>query len=300
MNLGQRIYELRKTKNLSQGDLADMLEVSRQSISKWETDTSIPELDKLIKMSEIFGISLDTLVKGEAETEVEKEKTASSPEPQKIIYKEEPKASVNQTQRIIGAILLCAGILAFLLFSVLGGILSGLLFSSPFIACGIICLVFKKRAGLWCAWAVYFLIDVYLSYATGIQRSKILLTNIWTEEMNFNILYFSWVSFICLAALIIATLISFRRYIFKPDAKRVIIISVIILLVVVLFILSLSYGNMISKKFENREYSSMIAEISFYRFISFIYDWTKIAAFTIIAVNILGFIRYKKELKNNL
>ena len=62
MNLGERIYRFRTEKNLSQGDLADRLEVSRQSISKWETNASVPELDKLIKLSEIFAVTLDELV----------------------------------------------------------------------------------------------------------------------------------------------------------------------------------------------------------------------------------------------
>ena len=61
MNIGNKIYELRSAKNLSQGDLAELLEVSRQSVSKWETDNAVPELDKLIKMCEIFGVTLDEL-----------------------------------------------------------------------------------------------------------------------------------------------------------------------------------------------------------------------------------------------
>ena len=62
MSLGERIYKLRTEKNLSQGELADALEVSRQSISKWETNGSVPELDKLVKLSEVFGVSLDELI----------------------------------------------------------------------------------------------------------------------------------------------------------------------------------------------------------------------------------------------
>ena len=62
MNLGERIYEFRNEKNLSQGDLADRLDVSRQSISKWENNMAIPDLDKLIKLSDIFEVSLDELV----------------------------------------------------------------------------------------------------------------------------------------------------------------------------------------------------------------------------------------------
>ena len=52
MTLGKQISRLRAAKGLSQEDLANDLQVSRQSISKWETDTSVPELDKLLKLSE--------------------------------------------------------------------------------------------------------------------------------------------------------------------------------------------------------------------------------------------------------
>lgn len=65
MSLGETIYRLRTEKNLSQGDLAEMLEVSRQSISKWENNSAVPDLEKIIKLSEIFEVSLDELVKGE-------------------------------------------------------------------------------------------------------------------------------------------------------------------------------------------------------------------------------------------
>ena len=64
MNLGERICRLRNERNMSQGDLADALEVSRQSISKWETNGSVPDLDKLVKLSELFDISLDELIAG--------------------------------------------------------------------------------------------------------------------------------------------------------------------------------------------------------------------------------------------
>ena len=65
MNLGEHIYKLRTAKNLSQEDLASALEVSRQSVSKWENNSAVPELDKLVKMADIFGVTLDELVTGE-------------------------------------------------------------------------------------------------------------------------------------------------------------------------------------------------------------------------------------------
>ena len=65
MTLGKNIVRLRTQKNWSQGDLADALEISRQSVSKWETDVSIPELDNLLRLSALFGVTLDELVRGE-------------------------------------------------------------------------------------------------------------------------------------------------------------------------------------------------------------------------------------------
>lgn len=62
MNLGENIFQHRSRLGLSQGDLANALEVSRQSVSKWENSGAVPELDKLVKMSELFDVSLDELV----------------------------------------------------------------------------------------------------------------------------------------------------------------------------------------------------------------------------------------------
>ena len=68
MTLGERIIKLRSSKGISQDTLAVALGVSRQSVSKWETDASVPELDKLIRLSEYFEVSLDELIKGEVHT----------------------------------------------------------------------------------------------------------------------------------------------------------------------------------------------------------------------------------------
>ncbi len=63
-NIGTKIYELRLKNNLSQDILAEKLGVSRQAISKWENSQSVPELEKIVLMSEIFGVSIDYIVKG--------------------------------------------------------------------------------------------------------------------------------------------------------------------------------------------------------------------------------------------
>lgn len=63
MKLNEKIYEYRKINRWSQEELADKLEVSRQTISKWEVGKNIPELEKLIKLAELFDITVDELVK---------------------------------------------------------------------------------------------------------------------------------------------------------------------------------------------------------------------------------------------
>lgn len=64
MNIADRIQHLRKQKGLSQEDLADMVGVSRQSVSKWESEQSIPDLEKIIIMSDIFEVTTDYILKG--------------------------------------------------------------------------------------------------------------------------------------------------------------------------------------------------------------------------------------------
>ena len=66
MTLGQRIQELRKQNNLSQEALGEKLGVSRQAISRWEMDGAVPEVDKLIAMGRLFGVSLNDLLQVES------------------------------------------------------------------------------------------------------------------------------------------------------------------------------------------------------------------------------------------
>ena len=63
MNLSEKIYELRKSNGMSQEQLSEMIGVSRQSISKWESGESIPEIERLIELSKVFDVSTDYLLK---------------------------------------------------------------------------------------------------------------------------------------------------------------------------------------------------------------------------------------------
>ncbi len=69
MILADKIIQLRKKAGWSQEELAEQLSVSRQSVSKWEGAQSIPDLNKIIAMSQLFGVSVDYLVKDEIEGE---------------------------------------------------------------------------------------------------------------------------------------------------------------------------------------------------------------------------------------
>lgn len=159
MTLGERIYQLRTEKSLSQGALADMLDVSRQSISKWETDSSVPELDKLVKFSDIFNVTLDELVSGKKpDIPLENTQTMSQAYTQ---------ASGFPPRKVAGTILLCMGFLVVLVIMVLEGSLWGFLYASPFVLCGITCFVFRKNVGLWCAWMVLLVTDLYLRITTA-------------------------------------------------------------------------------------------------------------------------------------
>lgn len=63
MDLAEKILTLRKSRNWTQDQLAEQLDVSRQTISKWESGQSLPELDKIIALSEVFNVSTDCLLK---------------------------------------------------------------------------------------------------------------------------------------------------------------------------------------------------------------------------------------------
>lgn len=207
MTLGEKITALRSQHKMSQGDLAEKLNVSRQSVSKWETNASIPELDKLLLLSELFGITLDALVKGDAVPEPE-----SIPAPEAA---EQPQRTAAQstagTRKVIGTILICFGALILLLISVLGNWLTGLLFASPFFLCGAVCLIVRKNTGLWCAWAVFFAVNLYLRIATGITWRLTLFTLRYEPSMNYARLAFAWLEVICFVGMMAATILRFRK-----------------------------------------------------------------------------------------
>ena len=161
MTLAERILELRTRQKLSQGDLAERLEVSRQSVSKWETGQSVPELDKLIKLADLFGVSVDQLVReGDtpgAATDAPKGETPPAAQPQ-IVYVERPRRGLTTTQ-ILGVVCTAGGAGLCLLAAVKGDDELFLIGMVVLIA-GLPLLLAKRHPFLlfgWLAWAMGYL-----------------------------------------------------------------------------------------------------------------------------------------------
>lgn len=95
MNIGEKLFELRKEKNLSQEDVAERLNVTRQTVSKWETNQSTPDFDKIVPLCELFEISTEELLTGKKAEEPIKEEYQSEErqekEEEKPLTKEEAK-----------------------------------------------------------------------------------------------------------------------------------------------------------------------------------------------------------------
>lgn len=95
MNIGERIIKHRKKNGWSQEELAERLGVSRQSVSKWESGTSVPDLNRILEMSELFEVTTDYLLKGD----FDEARKMSGPEVQ---GKDISRQRVEQGQTISG------------------------------------------------------------------------------------------------------------------------------------------------------------------------------------------------------
>ena len=108
MTLGEKLSKLRKEYNYTQEQFADILGVSRQSISKWESDIAYPETDKLIELGKLFDCSMDYLLK---EDVIEKNGVQASGFTEKVeeisrkVLTDKNKGKAKKILKIIGIIL---------------------------------------------------------------------------------------------------------------------------------------------------------------------------------------------------
>lgn len=168
VTLGERIYQERTARRLSQTDLAEALEVSRQSVSKWETNASVPDLDKLVRMCELFEVSMDSLVRGIDPREPEDNSSAPDA-PQ--------KENCLNVRVILGLMLVFFGLLVFTVraFFLRIGLDDALVWSAPLLVTGGMSLKFPKHPVLAAFWGLWGLVTLVLTPFLLLGSGKILV-----------------------------------------------------------------------------------------------------------------------------
>lgn len=212
-NFGERIYDLRNRNNMSQGALADKLDVSRQTISKWENNMCLPEAEKLLQLSEIFNVSTDYILKGI---------TIVEPEPVYIYVKDPeseniPKHNEKIVRKYVGIIIAVIGALLTLWMALVGGWLF-IVFTGALMLLGILFARDSKHPWLIVSWVAYALLVIALPFCTAINPLAIFDPIIYTEGYLTHMLW-AWSIWIVLAVLIICTIKVKRGYIFKSKDK---------------------------------------------------------------------------------
>lgn len=127
MEFNNKLYELRKQKGFSQEELANRLNVSRQTVSKWEVGDSTPDMEKLIAISDLFGISLDELVLDKAPEPAPAPQSAKSELYTDIKEKVLTEANGKKVRKglkiagiVLGAVML-VDIISFVIYVILNG-----------------------------------------------------------------------------------------------------------------------------------------------------------------------------------
>lgn len=131
MTLGEKLQKLRKARRLTQEELATQIGVSRQSLSKWESDGALPDTANIITLADLFGVSTDYLLReAEAASPAAPIKEAPIPEPsasQPItpivqVLPPQQKKNTPPTILVIGSVLLVLGLLVWLTLLILSAI----------------------------------------------------------------------------------------------------------------------------------------------------------------------------------
>lgn len=127
MTLGDKLSGLRKESNYTQEQLADLLGVSRQTISKWESDTAYPETEKLIKIGKVFDCSMDYLLKEDVTEKSGVQQSGFAEKVEEIgkkVMTDKNKGKVKKLLKIIGillAVILAIDLISMIVyFSVVG------------------------------------------------------------------------------------------------------------------------------------------------------------------------------------
>ena len=217
MDLGQRIAQLRQREGLSQSQLADELEVSRQSVSKWETGASMPDLEKLCKLSKRFQVSLDELVKGEAP-----EPEAPTPGMEVASQASIPPVAAPARRTVPALILACTGSVLLVLLLLLGGGWVAFVLALLFLLSAGVTISHTKHPVLWSIWAFHLGISGLISFSTSIRWQEVLRTLQYQESWGYGILLFSWLLVLVRVVLVWRTLAILRREGNRPSQRTLV------------------------------------------------------------------------------
>lgn len=217
MSIGTKIYELRTAKNLSQGELADKLDVSRQSVSKWETDMAVPDIDKLIKICDVFEISLDELTGREVQTKIE----------DSTLKIKSPTAA----QRVIGYILFTLSIICGLITMLFGTNEADFIIMLPIalamLICGLLCIFLGKKAFYWSIWTALAPITILTPHIVSLSMVSML--------SGFMIVIISVMFFVARS--------TFKDIIIQTSKKKTVLLITLWILPIALYVLHVCLVN---------------------------------------------------------
>ncbi len=123
MTTADRIQSLRKAKGMSQEELADRVGVSRQAVSKWESEQATPDLDKIVIMSDIFEVTTDYLLKGIEPVKSDDHKTMADVIDRKVLTEKNGKRAKTALKWVLigfGA-LLAVDLISMLIYFIVNG-----------------------------------------------------------------------------------------------------------------------------------------------------------------------------------
>lgn len=217
MSVGSRIFELRMSKNLSQSALADMLDVSRQSVSKWETDSAVPDLDKLMKLCNVFDVTLDELTGRTDSMNGEPGKTEICSLP-------------ARTQQVFGYILFVMSFSVALLLLFRGRNEGDFIIMVPvllaLLICGMICIFLKQRALYWCIWTMLAPISIL------------------TCTVDFRPFFLVLMQLCCIAGMAFAALHFFKEVFVSANRRKGILLIAAWLAAIAVYLINLGFAQM--------------------------------------------------------
>lgn len=205
-NFGERIYKLRNRNNMSQGDLADKLDVSRQTVSKWENNMCMPEAEKLLQLSEIFRVSIDYILKG---------KTIVEPEPVYVYVKDPDSENVSKhneriVRKYVGIIIAIIGGLLSAWLALFGGWLY-IIFTGGLMLLGILFACNAKHPWLIFSWIVYIPTVIAMPFFSMFNPLAIFDLSLYSNPSHWPVVIYAYAVWIILALLVTFTIKAIKK-----------------------------------------------------------------------------------------